>query len=230
MTFDPHRRIHSEEILDTGTAPDDDLRQSLLDLRRINAYLGGRRVLLALLAEQLRRTGLRRFTMLDVGTGSGDLLAAVAGWSRTRAYGQLLVGLDRQIRHLCFLAPDNWTPVCADVRAIPFPPHSFDFVSASLFLHHFEDHAAVEVLRCLSQIARHALLVNDLERHAFSYHFIRLAPFFARSPVTRFDGPASVQRAFRKEELEELARSAGLAHPRVRKHLPFRLSLVAELS
>ncbi len=240
MAFDPHHRIHSEEILDLGTASEADVRQSLRDLERVNTLLGGRRVLLKLVDEQLRRTGLREFSLLDLGTGGGDLLLALARWCRARGYTSRLVGLDRQFRHLRFAtlerekSPDGlasaWSAVCADVFALPFPFRSFDFVSISLLLHHFTDERAAEALRSFSRAARHALLVNDLERRAVAYHFIRLAPWFARSPVTRFDAPASVQQGFLKEELEALARRAGLERYRVRKHLPYRLSLVAEVS
>lgn len=233
LAFHPHRRIPVKEILDSGAAGPDEVRQSLRDLQRINAFLGGRRLLLKILDEQLRRTGLKEFSLLDLGTGSGDLLAAVARWSRKRGYKARLAGLDRRISHLGFgrdSASPGWAAVCADALALPFPPHSFDFVSASLFLHHFDDRAAPDALRSFAQAARRALLVNDLERHALPYHFIRLAPFFAGSRVTRFDGPASIQQGFRKEELEALAQQAGFKRWRVRKHLPFRLSLVAELS
>ncbi len=255
--FDSHRRVHTEEILDAGTAGDEEVLRSLRDIERINKFLGGRRLLLNLLSEQLQRTGLRSFSLLDVGTGAGDLLSAVARWCRRQGYPAELVGLDRQLRHLRFadnhdwipvslveaglsrhadggikppLQKPNWLPVCGEAGSLPFLSRTFDFVSASLFLHHFEDKQAVALLRALAQTARHALLVNDLERHVLAYHFIRLTPFFASSPITRWDGPVSVERAFHKEELEELARQSGLKRWRVRKHLPFRLSLVVEVS
>ena len=59
--------------------------------------------------------------------------------------------------------------------------------------------------------------------------FVRLtAPFFARSPLTRHDAPASVMQGFRPDELGGLARAAGLRDIRVRRHPPwFRLSLVS---
>ncbi len=230
MTFDPSRRIHQEELLDAGAESDADVRESLRDLARINAFLGGWRVLRQLLSEQIERTGLRRFSLLDIGTGSGELAASIVGWARSRGCEAHVTGLDRQMRHLQFGERNGWSPLCGDALALPFAPRTFDFVSASLFLHHFEDDAVAGLLRNLASLARHALLVNDLERNALAYHFIRFAPFFASSRVTRFDGAVSVQRAFRKPELQELASRAGLGKCRVRGHWPLRLSLVAEIS
>ena len=223
MAFQSGARIHSEEILDAGTASPADVRESLGDLRRLNTWLGGRRILRALLREQVRRTGLARFTLLDAGTGSGDLAADIA-----RKFPAWVCGLDRQPLHLQAERDGEWSPVAADMQAMPFPPRSFDFVAASLVLHHFEDDAAVKLLREMASLGRHALLVNDLERHVLPWWFIQYAPF-ARNYVSRLDGAASVQRAFTREELAALAERAGFRRFRVRKHVPFRLSLVVEL-
>jgi 2-polyprenyl-3-methyl-5-hydroxy-6-metoxy-1,4-benzoquinol methylase len=222
MEFQPGARLYRDEILDLGTASDHEVRESLGDLRRINSWLGGRRVLGQLLAEQLQRTGLRTFTMLDVGTGSGDLPEYVA-----QRFPARIVGMDRQSRHLHH-GRGGWTPLCGEMRQLPFLPRSFDFVTASLVLHHFEDGEAIELLARLAEVARHALLINDLERHKWAWRFIRYAPLFCQ--VSRADGEVSVQQAFTAAELESLARRAGLARFRVRRHLPFRLSLAVELS
>jgi len=222
MDFQSGARIHSEEILDAGTAAPADVQESLGDLRRLNAWLGGRRVLRTLLQEQVRRTGLARFTVLDAGTGSGDLATYVA-----RTFPAWVCGLDRQPLHLAE-RDGEWSPVAADMHAMPFPPRSFDFVTASLVLHHFEDDAAVKLLREMAALARHALLVNDLERHILPWWFIQYSPF-ARNYISRLDGAASVQRAFTRDELIALATRAGFQRFRVRKHVPFRLSLVVEL-
>jgi hypothetical protein len=96
-----------------------------------------------------------------------------------------------------------------------------------LLLHHFEGAGAVALLRGMAEIARHAVLINDLERHPLARSFVRWGPF---SPVTRHDGALSVERAFHPAELEALARAAGFTRFRVRRHVPFRLSLVVELS
>jgi SAM-dependent methyltransferase len=222
MTFRPEVRVHQPELLDLGTVPDDEVRESLGDLRRVNRWLGGRRVLARLLDEQVRRTGLRTFTLLDAGTGSGDLPEFVA-----RRYGARVVGLDRQLLHLRE-GRGGWTPVCGEMRELPFAPRSFDFVAASLVLHHFADNDAADLLARLATLARRALLVNDLERSAWAWRFVRYAPLF--SAVSREDGMISVQQAFTAAELQALAARAGLSRVRVRRHVPFRLSLVSELS
>jgi hypothetical protein len=71
------------------------------------------------------------------------------------------------------------------------------------------------------------IVVNDLHRHPVAYASIWIvARLFSKSVMVRHDGPASVRRAFRPAELEELARRAGVP-ARVHRSFPFRLVLVA---
>jgi hypothetical protein len=64
-------RLYEEELLDAGEGTDDDVADSLIDLRRINRYFGGRKVIVQAIEACLKRTGAERISLLDVGTGSG---------------------------------------------------------------------------------------------------------------------------------------------------------------
>jgi ubiquinone/menaquinone biosynthesis C-methylase UbiE len=175
-----------------------------------------------MLAAEVRQVRLESFSFLDVGAGSGDLGTAVA----QRFPAARVVLCDLKPGHLRRAALRR---VAASAERLPFPDGSFDFVAASLMLHHFRDADAVNLLRVFGRVARRAVLINDLERHWFPALFIRLAaPIFARSYLTRHDAPASVRQAFRPQELREFAHAAGFHDVAVRRHRPwFRLSLVA---
>jgi len=224
--FISERRVHVEELLDAGGGSDAEVAASLADLRRINRCLGGRRVLRKLLGEQVRRTGLREFSLLDVATGSADLPAAALRW-----YPQArVVGVDLHWRHLRLAEAPGLPLVCADAFRLPFAPRAFDFVAVALFLHHLTDGEIPRLLRELAALVRHALLVSDLDRHWLPFYFLHwTSPLFARSSITRFDGPASIQRAFGPGELERAAEQAGFPRFRARWHMPFRRSLVVEV-
>ncbi|HYM13220.1 MAG TPA: methyltransferase domain-containing protein [Bryobacterales bacterium] len=215
-------RPYIPELLDIGSASPQEVSRALADLRRINRWLGGSGVLLGLLAAEVRRAKLERFSFLDVGAGSGDLGAAVA----RRFPSARVVLCDLKPQHF---KNDALARLAASAERLPFQDGSFDFVGASLLLHQFRDPDVVSVLRAFGRTARRAVLINDLERHWFPLLFIRLAaPVFARSYVTRHDAPASIRQAFRPQELREFARAAGFRDVVVRRHWPwFRLSLVA---
>ena len=60
---------------------------------------------------------------------------------------------------------------------------------------------------------------------ALPYLFIRAADPFARSRITRHDGPASVRQAYTREELQLLAMQAGFHDFVVERLVPFRIGL-----
>lgn len=162
-----------------------------------------------------------RFSVLDVGAGSGD-----AGAMLQRYYGQAeAISLDRRELHL---QAGSGRRVAGDAFHLPFRPGSFDFVVSSLFLHHFGDAQIADLLAQMRSVARRAVVVVDLERHPIAYYFLPATRHLLRwHDVTVNDGCISVEAGFRAEELERIARAAGAADPKVRRHRPwFRLSLV----
>lgn len=219
--FDWDRRATDPELLDLGV-DEEEARRSLRDLRFVNRWLGGRRALrraiLPLLAD------LPRPTVLDVGCGSGDLPHLLHA-----ERGLRVVGLDLKPLHLRE-APRSLRPVAADVRRLPFGPRSFDVVTASLFLHHFDGDEAAAVIASLATVARRAVVVNDLRRARVPWVFGRLFfPLLFQARVSVKDGLLSIRRSFTPPELAEVFRQAGLPGVRVARAWPYRLLAVARL-
>jgi SAM-dependent methyltransferase len=215
------RRATDPELLDEGVSPDE-VARSLRDLRWVNRWLGGRRSLLRAVEPLLN--GAPRPRLLDVGCGSADLPAALVS---ARGPGLLAVGVD--LKHLHLLqAPASVRRVVADVRRLPFAPDSFDVVTASLFLHHFDGGEVALVLRALNALARRGLVVNDLERALVPYLFGRVVfPWVFASRVSVNDGLLSIRRAFTPQELRQAFQAAGIPGVRVRRAFPYRLVAVA---
>ena len=223
MRPDLSRRATDPELLDEGV-PEDEALRSLADLRLVNRFLGGQRALLRAVLPLLAPAAPARPTLLDVGCGSADLPALL----RRATGGRLLaVGVDLKLAH-ARAARDGVQPVVADVRALPFRPGSFDVVTASLFLHHFDDPELPALLRTLYDTARRALVINDLHRAHVAYAFARLVfPRVFRSYVSVADGLISIRRAFRPHELRSAFERAGIRGVRVRRSFPYRLVALA---
>ena len=219
-TVDLSARATEPERLDEGV-PASEALASLADLRFVNRWLGNRAKLLA--AARPFLAAAPRPRLLDVGCGSADVTAALV-----RADPRVLaVGLDIKALHVQE-APPEVRPVVADVRALPFAPASFDVVTASLFLHHFDGPEVASVLRALFALARRALIVNDLRRARVPYLFGRAAfPALFRSRVSVDDGLVSIRRAFTEPELRAAFAEAGIG-VRVQRTWPYRLLAVAE--
>lgn len=219
--IDLSRRATEPELLDEGVS-EDEAGRSLGDLRWVNRWLGGRRSLLKAALPFLDGRGRSR--LLDVGCGSADVPAYVA---RMAGANVMAVGVDIKLLHLRHAPPEIRT-VVADVRSLPFVAATFDVVTASLFLHHFDGPEVAPVLRALYSLARRALIVNDLRRARVPYLFGRgVFPFVFASPVSVNDGLLSIRRAFNPAELRAAFEEAGVPGVRIHRSFPYRLVAVA---
>lgn len=202
-------------------APPEVARRNLADLIRINRHFGGHSVLRQMAREVIRAD--RPFTLLDVGAASGDTARTLQS-----LYPQAsITNVDYNAVNLGN-APHP--KVLGDAFQLPFRPDSFDYVLCSLFLHHFPDEQVIALLRSFYSIAKRALLVSDLERSIFPYCFLPATKYlFGWERITVSDGMISVRAAFRKRELLELARKAGILHPAAKTYRPaFRITLTAK--
>jgi hypothetical protein len=221
------RRITCSELLDEDRGTGREIRDSLDDLWRINRWLGGVSASLRLLQDFFARAGVHPVRVLDVGAGDSRLTRQLQMELQRRGLQAEFTVLDRRLSHVRngHKSAGATQPVVADALALPFADRSFNVVMCNLFFHHFSDEPAKQLLYGMAAIASEAVIINDLERHRLPYLFIRCAPWFARSPITRHDAPASVRQAYTRSELAALAAAAGFTDFDVRRLMPFRLGL-----
>ena len=229
-------RMAGAELMDEPAQDRAELARSLDDLRAVNRWLGGTRVILHHLADLVARHPRDAYRILDVATGSGDIPLEIARWARGEDVQVRVVATDNHATTLAFAREHTAAEPAVQVEAadalrLPYADGAFDFVLLSTALHHFDDERdCIRVLREMHRVSRVALVVNDLARSRTALLGARLlaATFWRRHPVTRHDGPLSVRRSFTPDELRTLAARAGFADGRVKAHFPFRLSLVVE--
>jgi len=215
----------------TDNTPED-LHGALDDIRSVNRFLRGSKILLDAVRPYLlaRRDG-EPVSVLDVGTGGADLPLDLVREARRVGRRIRIVGVDRDPVTLAYArrATADVPEIElfeADAFALPFPPGSFNLVTASLFLHHFAEADAVRLLAAFRRIAVDAVLINDLERHVVPWAFIGLAArLMRRHPMFVHDAPLSVLRGFTAGELAAAARDAGSSDATVRHRVPYRLLL-----
>jgi SAM-dependent methyltransferase len=229
------KRSTEREMMDLPGQPKELLADDLRNLRVINRYLGGYRNVLRGLARLVNEQRLDRFTLLDIGTGSGDIPAVIARWARRQQIAARISGLEREAATVEEAVDQTRsfpeiTILRGDATAPPFGAGSFDFVLTSQLLHHFKDEQIIALLRTWARLARRGIIVSDLVRHPVAYHGIRLlTKGFTRNVMTRTDAPLSVQRACTISEWRELLRRADVGRLRVRWMFPFRVLALISL-
>lgn len=228
-------RAAGAELMDRPDADPAELARSLADLREVNRWLGGHRVVLRHLATLLPADPAREYALLDVATGSADVPLAVLAWARRTGRRVRVTATDVHAATLAEAARrvaghPGISVEPADALRLPYPDGAFDAAMLCTALHHFDrEEDALLVLRELARVSRIGVVVSDLRRTRAALLGARLlaATRWRSHPITRHDGPLSVRRAFTAAELRGLAERAGLDDSRVHGHGPFRLALVA---
>lgn len=227
----PQRREAREFLDRTGHDPRE-LAGVLADLRRVNHWYGGRRLVLRYLGAMVPRIARRPLTLLDVATGSADIPRVVAQWARRRGVSVRIVALDLNAEILAFARRQipGWPEIAlvrGDARALPFADRAVDIVLCGLTLHHFTEVEAARVLGEIDRVAREAFIVHDLVRSWRAYAGAWLQTrMLTRNRLTRHDGPLSVLRSFTLPEIRAVVSRAGIAGVEVRAHPLFRVALV----
>ena len=232
----PPRRLRTE-LLDLDNISFEEARKSLKDVRRVNKYLSGYRVLLRYAGQFLRgHKENRPFTILDLATGSGDQPVALAKLARKFKVPVKITAIDINCKMLkCARIITDPFPEIAlvqcDILSLPFCGDSFDMVVNSLSLHHFTRENAVKILRAMLSLSRCGFIINDLHRSRVAYISIfLLTRLFTKNRLTRHDAPVSVMNAFTSEEMRALAQEAGVDQFQVYSHFPYRIALVVKIN
>jgi ubiquinone/menaquinone biosynthesis C-methylase UbiE len=228
-----HQRSTELEHLDKGDYTAEEYEGCIVELQRVNRWLGDARALRHSLLVEIEKLNLQDFSVIDVGAGSGELLGVIATRARETGRHPLLTGVELNARSAKAIAERASTfPEISAVRAdafhLPFADDQFDYALCSLFTHHFRDAEVVTILRELQRVAARGIYVIDLHRHPIAYFFYTtIGRLFLHNRLIREDGALSILRSFKPEELLGLARRAGLVDPHIERHFPYRLVLAA---
>ncbi len=233
----PPSRVLQPEWMDRDDLDPAMHRQALRGLARLNYFSGGSAVLWSAIRRELFPHGPN--TLLDVATGSGDLPLGLATRARRAGIPLAITATDKSELALSEarvasakagfsgegIQTLEW--VLADAlesESTPcLPAGPFDIVTCSLFLHHLTEEQAEKLLGQLAARTRRLLLVNDLDRSRWGGAVVWLASrLLSRSPVVRFDGPASMGGAFTRWEASALAARSGLRGASVSWRWPCR--------
>jgi SAM-dependent methyltransferase len=227
------RRNSLTELMDSQDTDFATFRACLVDLAKVNRLTLAYRPTMRFFADLVASGRLPRdrpVTVVDVGSGYGDMLRTIDRWGAQRGLNFNLIGVD--LNQWSTWSATEATPADRPVRFVTAnvfdfrPPGGIDIVISSLFTHHLDDASLIRFVSWMEATVATAWFVNDLHRHPIPYHVFRVTSRLLRyHHFIQHDGPVSIARAFDPYDWRLVLTAAGLAPGAAQPtwRFPFRL-------
>ncbi|HZQ44364.1 MAG TPA: methyltransferase domain-containing protein [Acidobacteriaceae bacterium] len=219
----------------------EEFRDCLRDLAEVNRITQAYKPTLAFLSRIAERhEASQPLRILDVGSGGGDGLRAIAHWAHERDVAVELTGIDlnpysaRAAREFgdrkSSDSKNRSAPLAANIKWLTADVFSYaadaqpDVIVSALFTHHLSSPEIVRFLQWSEQTARLGWFINDLHRSRRAAFFFRFLPvIFGWHPFIRHDGPVSLWRAFVPADWQKLLDEANISGASIESHAMNRL-------
>lgn len=222
------------EIMDEFDFNGKELEKVLKNIDQINSALGGHRVTVNGIEKLIEQQKQPKYTIVDVGCGSGASLRKLAKWAKRRPEQFQFIGIDanpeciniakkasKEVEHLRF--------ECINVFSKEFEAVEVDIFISTLTLHHFKNAELIKLMQKLQQQANIGIVINDLHRSKTAYYLFKLyALFFIRSKIAKHDGLISILRGFQKEDFSNYAEQICIQNHEVNWFWAFRYQWIIQ--
>lgn len=194
------KRSYKPELLDLGPShyTEEEYKDCLIQLDRIGHLLGGNKATFQAFGKLPKP-----HSILDVGCGGGQLTFQLA----EKFPGAQILGIDISPQAIEFAqkklrnTPLNNLKYELSAEHLTFPRNRFDVVTCSLLCHHLNDQQLIDFLKRAYQIAKKAIIINDLHRHPLaSLGFGLISKPLFRNRLISNDGLLSIKRAFKRDD------------------------------
>lgn len=227
--IDTSKRSQQKEIMDDLEMQGEELEITLLDLDKVNRWLGGNKITVEGVEKLLKeKNPSEPVRILDVGCGNGSILKEVAQWGRKHGVQMELLGVDAN-KHAMEIARRNLSgfPEVAfegmDVFSEGFKRLEADIILCTLTLHHFSDSKIERLMNTFSEMASIGVVVNDLQRSKAAYYlFQAFCAAFGIREINRKDGLTSILRSFKKRDLEKYGKGLHVVRQEINYKWAFR--------
>ncbi len=225
LMTDYKNRSNKKELLDQNDIPFEEVALNMAELEFINQHLGGHSVTMAGFKKLLQNR--KEISVCEIGCGGGDNLKALYKFCKKNKVTSSFTGIDINKYCVDFAksnAPiENVNFIFSDYKKVIFKTGRPDIIFSSLFCHHFTNEELVAALHWMKDNSAIGFFINDLHRHPIPYLFIRVAShLFSKSFLVKNDAPLSVLRGFKKRELKDIFKKAGITNYTIQWKWAFR--------
>lgn len=204
------RELEAEEIMDDPACDAEGLRRTYRQFVVVNRLVSGWRGVYVRRIRPLLSSA-RTTTLLDIGSGGGDVPRALAGWAARDGLRLEITAID----------PDDRATAYA--RSLPPVPHvtfrqcfssdlvregaRFDVVTSNHVLHHLDPDALAGLLADSTSLARRLVVHDDIARSPLAAlgYWVGTLPLHRRgrpdASFVRDDGLLSIRRSYTPDEL-----------------------------
>jgi 2-polyprenyl-3-methyl-5-hydroxy-6-metoxy-1,4-benzoquinol methylase len=195
-------RSNQLELMDTLHFTKSEMEKTLEFLSITNKYFGGAHVVLRHLENWIgKKPNQELITILDIGCGGGEIPVAIAKWAKKKNFAIFILAIDL-VPVIVEIARKN-TRLFPNIHVeeknffdLVREEQKFDFVIASLFLHHTPPLETNAVLLGMDKLAKRGIIISDLQRSYPSYLAVSSCSLLLGNNIVRHDGPLSVRRSF----------------------------------
>lgn len=205
------RRISAPELMDDHTLDNKQLYVTLKHFSLINRlFSGSSKLFRRFIFHDIKRRGLNRVTIMDIGAGGGDFARFCVSFFKKQSIDVKVFCLDNDPRIISYLEKscDNYPSIKiinGSALELDGIQGDIDYCITNNVLHHFDDTIAASIIAKMYKRARYGILINDLARTAYSYLGFKLfAGVFFRAGFTIKDGLLSVRKGFTMEEFQDI--------------------------
>ena len=206
-----------------------ELEKTLLDLDKVNKWLGGNKITLEGVQRLLKNKSFdRSIKIIDVGCGNGSILKQVAQWGRMKEIKMELLGVDANA-HAMTIAKENLSGYpevsfeAINVFSEAFRELEADIILCTLTLHHFSDEEIGLLMKNFSEMAKVGVVINDLQRSKTAYYLFKaFCLVFSIREINRKDGLTSILRSFKKKDLLRYGRNLNVKRQEINYKWAFR--------
>jgi ubiquinone/menaquinone biosynthesis C-methylase UbiE len=224
-----NKRSYEKELMDSDKIDFDELSINLKELELINKLTGGTPLSFKHLYNKIKHIKSDEIHIVDIGFGAGDMLIELVKKRHLFPFKIRITALDIMPEAMQYV--EQFHPelirevnfVIGDYKQWFSVGNKTDIIHAGLFCHHFTDNELVEFFNIVKQHANIGAIINDLHRSKIAYYGIKLPTYLlSKSSYTKNDAPLSVLRGFKKNELIEILKNAGIVDYKIKWQWAFR--------